>query len=45
MGRRESGEFVYKRYAAKTQNTVNLISNVCVIWYFKKFKFILPPIM
>ena len=29
MGRRKSGGFVYKRYAAETQNTVNIISNVC----------------
>jgi len=29
MGRRKSGGFVYKRYAAKTQNSVNIISNVC----------------
>jgi len=29
MGRRKSGGFVCKRYAAKTQNTVNIISNVC----------------
>ena len=30
MGRRKSGGFVCKRYAAETQNTVNIISNVCV---------------
>jgi len=30
MGRRKSGRFVYMRYAAETQNTVNIISNVCV---------------
>jgi len=30
MGRRKSGGFVYKRYAGKTQNTVNIINNVCV---------------
>jgi len=30
MGRTKSGGFVYKRYAAETQNTVNIISNVCV---------------
>ena len=24
MGRRKSGGFVYKRYAAETQNTVNI---------------------
>jgi len=29
MGRRKSGGFVHKRYAAKIQNTVNIISNVC----------------
>ena len=30
MGRRKSGGFVYKRYVPETQNTVNIISNVCV---------------
>jgi len=30
MGRRKSSGFVYKRYAAETQNTVNIIRNVCV---------------
>jgi len=30
MSRRKFGGFVYKRYAAETQNTVNIISNVCV---------------
>jgi len=30
MGRKKSGRFVCKRYAAKTQNTVNIISIVCV---------------
>jgi len=36
MVRRKSGGFVYKRYAAKTQNTVNIISNVCVNLVFQK---------
>jgi len=27
MGRRKSGVFLYKRYAAKTQNIINIISN------------------
>ena len=30
MSRSKSGGFVYKRYAAETQNTVNIISNACV---------------
>jgi len=29
MGRRKFGGFVYKRYATKAQNTVNIISHVC----------------
>jgi len=45
MGRIKSGGFVYKRYAAKTQNTVNIISNVCVNLVLQNFKFISPPIM
>jgi len=45
MSKRKSGGFVYKRYAAETQNTVNIISNVCVSLVFKKFKFISSPIM
>jgi len=36
MGRRKSGGFVYKRYAATTQNTVNIISNVCVYLVLQK---------
>jgi len=47
MGRRKPGGFVYKRYTAETQNTVNIISNECVsvVAYVKKCKFISPPIM
>jgi len=30
MSSRKSGGFVYKRYEAETQNTVDIISNVCV---------------
>jgi len=36
MGRRKSGGFVYKRYAAEIQSTVNIISNVCVNLVFQK---------
>jgi len=45
MGRRKSGGLVYKRYAAKTQNSVNITSNVCVNLVLQKIKFISPPIM
>jgi len=38
MGRRKSDGFVYKRYAATTQNTVNIISNVCVNSVFQKIQ-------
>ena len=41
----KSGGMVYKRYAAETQNTANIISKVCVNLVLKKFKFISPPIM
>jgi len=39
MGRIKSGGFVYNRYAAKTQNIVNIISNVCVNLVLQKIKF------
>ena len=35
MVRGKSGGFVYKRYAAKTENIVNIISNVCVNFVFQ----------
>jgi len=36
MSRRKSGGFVYKRYAAETQNTVNIISNECASLVLQK---------
>jgi len=38
MGTRKSDGFVYERYAAETQNTVNIISNVCVNLVLQKIK-------
>ena len=36
MSRRKSGGFVYKRYATETQNTVNIIGNMCVNLLLRK---------
>jgi len=35
MGRGKSDGFVYRKYAAETQNTINLIRNVCINLVFQ----------